>query len=115
MSSSYNPKDGRWYIPSNEPLREDEKAILEFLFDTQIDEDVYSAEKIIKEKKLLWRICLIKTLVFLPELILTFLLLENKAVLDKIACQSVYWQYLRKKLTLEEFSTKMNSTLRSMT
>lgn len=79
----------------------------QMIFDEYVDEEVRQLEEQIKEEKTLRRVCLLKTICYPFELLLTYLLLGNTWALERKAQQKVFSDYMKKKIDIKEFQQKL--------
>jgi len=105
MSASFDKKDMLIYMPGKPDYTAEIYA--QQIFDEDADVDVKDIEKAIQERKLLKGMCLTKTLIFIPEIVLTFFFVGSKMTQDRIKLQKYYWGYLRNKLSTEKFKKSL--------
>lgn len=102
MSASYNKRDGHTVITEN--VTKVEVTFLETLFDEQVEHDIKDALKAEEQRKFLTKICWIKLFVGIPEMFLVKFILGDKHIATAKRMQSLYWRFVRGKLSLTEFS-----------
>ncbi len=110
MGANYDPKDQ--IITPTFKLTEAEEEMITILFDTHVDWYIYDFKERIKETKALKAICLIKTLVGIPEILISYVIFPQYAR-ERVQCQKMYWKFLRNKLDLDEFKNELNSLVRN--
>ncbi len=77
------------------------------LFDEYVDEEVRQMEETIKEDKILRKVCLIKTICYPLELLVTYILLGKIWTAERVEQQKVFKDYLKKKIDIKEFQIKL--------
>lgn len=111
MSASHKPIDGFVYFP--ETLNQFEEAMFCSQFDVQVDYDVMDIQKELKDNKILKRVCLYKLVIFIPEIIFTFIMFGRKASGYKVKESKLYYQYFRGRITIEKFKKELTDIMNS--
>jgi hypothetical protein len=106
MSGKYKKQSGFVYLHEGR-IDEYNEAMIISIFDEQTDYDIEDIEKDMKEEKLFKKICLIKTIMFPLEILLTFLILGRSEFIEKIETQKLYIKLLRNKLNVSEFKEEV--------
>ena len=112
MSGRMNKNDKDWLLniePGGRLLNPEQKEKINYLFDNQTSFDVVEIEKDQLKTKYLKKVCLIKLLSFIPEYILTYVILGKEASKDKTKLTKVFYVFYRNKITLKEFIEKMKN------
>lgn len=84
------------------PLSKYDAAILEAMFDTNVDADIEEAARLNQETKLFKRFCIISSILYPIEIVLFFLLMDRRSFEVKREAQSIYIKFLLNKLSLAE-------------
>lgn len=106
MSAKYEKRDGFMY--SQYDLNDYEASMLVMMFEDQIDYDIKMWERELLKVKMLKRQCIIKTLVLPVELPLSYFLLGKSIARERYNTQKLYWKFLTRKMTIEEFENELN-------
>jgi hypothetical protein len=106
MSSNYDSKQGHSFVLT-EFLHPEDEALLCTLFDEYQDHEEQEIIRIMHETKILKNVCLVKTLMYPYEYILSKIFLPKTMVRERIQFQALYWKFLRGKMTYEEFKDKL--------
>jgi hypothetical protein len=108
MSGKYNKRDGFVYLHlQSNKLDPFHIAVIESMFDEQADYDIEDINLEIEEGKLFRKVCIVKTLIFPLEVLVTKLVMGKPWTSEKIKAQGIYWKFLRKKITLEELKKEI--------
>lgn len=106
MSAQYDETQGFSFVISK-TLHPEDETILSCMFDEATDFQEVEIMKEMQESVLIRKVCLVKTLLFPYEWLLTRLILDKEHAKDRASEQSVYWKFLRKKITLVEFKSNL--------
>jgi hypothetical protein len=106
MSAKYNPNDG--FFVAKGKIDSTFESYVEGLFDYSVECDITEIKKAQKEKKALFRLCLVKTLIFPLEATLGFFLLGTKFVKKLTSQQRKMWGFMRGKVTFKEFKKTLS-------
>jgi hypothetical protein len=110
MSANYDEKDQ--ILTSAFIVNKVDEELLGMIFDSHVDWYIYDQQERIREIKALKRVCLIKTIVFIPEIVFSWWFYKQYAK-ERIQTQKQYWKFLRNKITLDEFKNELNYILRN--
>lgn len=102
MSASYENNHGLAYSPYGK-LTEYDEAIIGSLFDQDTDEEENMINKSMQEESFMRKVVLIKTILYPIELALTYFILGKKWTEEKRESQKLYWAFLRKKISYNQF------------
>lgn len=106
MSAKYKKESGFVYL--HEGYIDDyNEAMIVSMFDEQTDYDIEDIRKDIKEAKMFRKICIVKTILFPLELLLTLIILGKKEAKEKIESQKLYIKLLRNKINVSEFKEEV--------
>ena len=112
MSAQYENGSGLAYCPYGK-VNEYDEALISVLFDQETDYDIEEMERLMQEERLMRKICFIKTLVFPIEYIATLAILGGRWAKEKRDAQSLYWKFLRKKVTYNQFQRELVRVIRN--
>lgn len=77
------------------------------IFDEYVDEEVRLMELQIKEEKVLKRVCLVKTICYPFEILITYLLLGKNWVKERNQQQRLFNSYIRGKIKFKDFQLSL--------
>lgn len=106
MSANHNNRDGFSYGPYGK-LNLLEEAMFSSLFDEQVDLDEQEILYEVEEAKFLKRVCIVKTLLYPMEWLLTRIFLGKAWTVEKVLTQKLYWKFLRNKISLSDFKDEL--------
>jgi hypothetical protein len=109
MASFNSKKDVITYFPFK--LMESEEAMLCAVFDYEVELDIKDIEKRKAEIKELRKVSLFKLILFIPEWFFVRLLFNSKEASFKWKAAKVYWNFFRKKTTLEKFKKDLTKVM----
>lgn len=108
MSAKYEDRDGFTFLPTKK-LSEFQETILNVAFDNQIHFDILEAEELVKEKKVLKRVCIYNIVLFPLQYMFTFMLFGREYASERKILFKLSIKYLRKKITVDEFKKELNN------
>lgn len=106
MSGKYDDNHGHSFVLT-EFLHPEDEALLLAMFDEYGEYEDQEIIRIMHETKILKNVCLVKTLLYPYEYILSKLFLPKSMVRERGTFQKLYWQFLRGKITVDEFKDKL--------
>ncbi len=111
MGANFSPRDPFIYFPFK--LTELEYAQLMMQFDMNCEADIEEIKTIEKETKFLKKVCFYKVVMHIPEWCFTRILFGKQEASYRSKSTSLYWRFLRNKVSLEKFGKEMNVLLKS--
>lgn len=106
MSGKFSKRDG--FIFPHFKINKDEFDIICDSFEMAVDYDIAAHRLDLLKIKMLKRQCFIKTLVLPVELPLSYLLLGRLVGRERWNTQKLYWKFLIKSMTIEDFENELN-------
>lgn len=113
MSAKYDDRD-EIFTPTFR-LNKTEADIVCLLFDETVNYFMKEYEERAKEIKLLKRVCLVKTLIYPTEVIVTLLVLGKDAAKERNTSQKYYWKFLRNKIDMDDLKFRLNLLVKNST
>ena len=101
MSGKYDDRSGHTYIPVGtlDPYTE---TVICNIFDNQTSIEEAEIFLEMEEIKLFRKICVMKTILFPAEIILTRVLVGKQPYQERMVEQKLYWKFLRKRSNIKE-------------
>jgi len=111
MAANYQKRDGFTFTDKTSMHPFDETTLL-MLFDQQVDHDIEESFKKEQEEKFLRKLCWVKLGCFIPQYVFSFLFIGKKYAYDTWYGTTLYYKFLRKKITFDQFKTAIYTGLK---
>lgn len=106
MSGKYDDRSGHTYIPVGTLDAYTETVICD-IFDNQTSIEEAEIYMEMQEAKLFRNVCIMKTLLFPVEVVLTRVLVGKQPYKERMAEQKYYWKFLRKRSNIKELKLSL--------
>lgn len=109
MSAEYKKDNGFTYLYSNS-IHPYDLTLIESMFDMQTTYDEIDIQENMKENNIYKKSCLVRTILFPLDLLVTFLVMGPKEAKIRWKTQKVCWKFMRNKITLQQFKIDVVNT-----
>lgn len=107
MKDKFDEKMGPMYITSGNGLDIYQQLQIDLIFDQCTDQDIQEIELEMKQVALLKKVCWVKVMSYPQDWLLSYFLLGKSWAKERVEEHKVYKEFLRNKLTIKEFNTKL--------